>query len=122
MLEVVPHECTHVGQNHDHTVLFPWLYLENPSYRVQYETDAYATGLAVRCWLRGKPPSVAEVDAVVEGLVRGYHLRREDADQARASMLSHMASIRDGISTTKVARMAIAWLEANYPDLKGSVA
>lgn len=122
LLEVVPHECCHVRQNHAHTVLFPWLYLENPSYRVQYETDAYATGLAVRCWLTGRKPDEAEVDAVVAGLVKGYHLRAQDAAQARASMLSHMESIRDGIYNTEVARKAIAYLEANYPDLKGSLA
>lgn len=120
-MEVVAHEAQHVLQYLESKITFAWLYLKNPADRAQYEADAYATGIAVRCWLTGQEPSDTDLDFVLRSLVEGYHLRDEDITYARVPILSHFESIRSGIYMTRSARVAIAFLEANYPSVKGTV-
>ena len=120
-IEVVTHEAQHVLQFQESKVTFAWLYLTKATDRAQYESDAYAAGLAVRSWLTGVSPGDGELTWVVAALVRGYHLRAEDASYAETALKSHVASIRDGIYMTKAARTTIAFLEEKYPELKGTV-
>lgn len=120
-IEVVPHEGQHTIQFNEQKVAFPWLFLKHPADRAQFEADAYAASLSMRWWLTGHLPSVEEINGVIQSLVAGYHLRVEDISYARVAIMSHVESIRDGIHMTKAARLAIAFMDANYPHLKGTL-
>ena len=118
--EVVTHECQHVIQFADTGVAFAWFYITDNSARAQFEADAYASGLIVHSWLTGRVPT-EDLDWVVQNLVRSYHLRPEDAAYAKVALKSLFASWASGIIMTRSARTAVAFLEAKYPELKGTV-
>lgn len=120
VLEVVTHEAQHVVQFNDTHVEFAWFYLTDASARAQFEADAYASGIAVRCWLTGQPHTDS-IPWVLDSLVKSYHLKAEDRVYAEAALKSHMASLSSGLVMTRAARSAIGFLDKNYPDLKGSV-
>jgi len=100
-------------------VEFAWFYLADAAARSQFEADAYAAGIAVRGWLTGEPVSEL-IPAIIEIMVRGYHIRAEDAVYAEGALKSLTTSISAGVVTTRSARMAIAFLEEKYPALKGA--
>jgi hypothetical protein len=120
VLEVVTHEAQHVVQFDATNVEFAWFYLTDASARAQFEADAYASGIAVRCWLTGEKPE-GNISWVLESLVKGYHLRPEDKTYAEAALKSHVASLNSGIYMTRSARTAIEFLSQNFPDLKGAI-
>lgn len=118
--EVVTHECEHVFQYAETGLEFCWFYLKDSVARAQFEADAYAAGIAVHCWLTGQTPA-SNIAWVVQNLVNSYHLLPEDAAYAEMAIKSHMASLASGIIMSKSARSAIAFLQAKYPGLKGTV-
>ena len=120
LCEVMTHECEHVLQFAATHVEFAWFYLTDQAARAQFEADAYASGIAVRCWLTGEKPE-SNIPWVLESLVRAYHLRPEDKTYAESALKSHVASLNSGIYMTRSARTAIDFLSKNYPDLKGAV-
>ncbi len=120
LCEVMTHECEHVLQYASTNVEFAWFYLTDQAARAQFEADAYASGIAVRCWLTGEKPE-GNIPWVLDSLVKAYHLRPEDKTYAEAALKSHVASINSGICMTRSARTAIEFLTKNYPDLKGAV-
>jgi len=120
LIEVVTHEAQHVIQFNDTHVEFAWFYLTDASARAQFEADAYASGLSLRCWLTGETPNES-IPWVLDSLVKSYHLKAEDKVYAEAALKSHMASLSSGLVMTRAARSAIGFLDKNYPDLKGSV-
>ena len=120
LCEVITHEAQHVLQFQSTGLEFAWFYLTDSAARAQFEADAYASGIAVRCWLTGVVPQTL-VASVVASLVLGYHLRPEDTTYAEAAIKSHMASLASGLVMTKSARIALAYLNHTYPELKGSV-
>lgn len=120
LCEVVTHESEHVLQFDDTNVEFAWFYLTDSTARAQFEADAYASGIAVRCWLTGATPTES-IPWVLDSLVKGYHLKAEDKAYAETALKSHMASLSSGIVMTRSARTAIAFLDKNYPGLKGSL-
>jgi len=120
LCEVVTHECQHTIQFTDTNVIFAWFYLTDGPARAQFEADAYASGIAVRCWLTGgNPPD--DIPWVVQTLVAGYHLKPEDGVYAEAALKSHFASVASGIYMTRAGRTAIDFLESKYPELKGTI-
>lgn len=120
LCEVVTHEIEHVLQFEDTGVEFAWFYLTDATARAQFEADAYASGIAVRIWLTGAMPAES-IPWVLDSLVKSYHLKVEDKVYAEAALKSHMASLSSGLYMTRSARTAIAFLDKNYPGLKGSV-
>lgn len=120
LIEVITHEAQHVIQFNDTHIEFAWFYLTDPVARAQFEADAYASGIALRCWLTGEAPTDSS-PWVLDSLVRSYHLRESDKVYAEAALKSHMASLASGIVMTRAARSAIAFLDRSYPHLKGSV-
>jgi hypothetical protein len=120
VLEVVTHEAQHVVQFNDTDIEFAWFYLTDASARAQFEADAYASGIAVRCWLTGQPHTDS-IPWVLDSLVKSYHLKAEDRVYAEAALKSHMASLSAGVVTTRAAATALDFLNQKYPGLKGSV-
>jgi hypothetical protein len=120
VLEVVTHEAQHVVQFNATNVEFAWFYLTDPVARAQFEADAYASGIAVRGWLTGQPPTES-IPWVLDTLVKSYHLKAEDRVYAETALKSHMASLSAGVVTTRAAATALDFLNLKYPHLKGSV-
>ena len=120
VLEVVTHEAQHVVQFNATNIEFAWFYLTDPVARAQFEADAYASGIAVRCWLTGQPPTES-IPWVLDTLVKSYHLKAEDRVYAETALKSHMASLSAGVVTTSAAATALDFLNLKYPGLKGSV-
>ena len=119
-IEVLTHECQHITQFKESGIEFGWLYLAEAEARVRSEADAYAAGLAMTQWMTGSI-SQESATAVVDSLVRGYHLRQADADLAEDMIKSHVVSLKNGIVMARAAREAIKFLDANYPELRGTV-
>lgn len=120
LCEVVTHESEHVLQFVDTNVEFAWFYLTDSVARAQFEADAYASGIAVRCWLTGESPWV-NLSRLLDNLVQSYHLKSEDRVFAETSLKSHLESVESGIYLTRSARCAIEFLNSRYPELKGTV-
>lgn len=132
-LVVLPHEAGHVDQ-HRRGVDAGWwpnavghsvLYLcsvatdDAAEYLGHVEGDQYGTSESVSRWLGAKPRPIADV---VDSLRRHYALRPAGAVVAEATLRSHYATIDDGgVPNVRSARVALAWLEANAPDLRGAV-
>lgn len=122
LIEVVPHEGQHAYRFQESKVTFAWLYLTKAADRAQEETDAYATGMCVRSWLTGIPPSDSMLQWILNTLVASYHLKPEDRSYAGTALMSHIQSIKDGIYMTHSARATVAFLGEKYPSLKGNIA
>ena len=120
LMEVGTHECQHTLQFDDTKLEFVWFYLADNSARAQFEADAYASGMIVYSWLTGVDP-MSNIDWAVQNLNSSYHLRPTDGEYAKVAMKSLFAAWSSGVIMTRSARTAIAWLEANYPQLKGAV-
>jgi len=118
-IEVLTHECQHVAQFKESGIEFAWLYLSEAEARVKYEVDAYAAGVAINQWLTGKIPTDT-AEWIVSSLVSGYHLRQEDAELAEKLLKSHLVSLKNGVIMSKSGREALAFLDANYPKLRGT--
>lgn len=120
-MEVLTHECQHVAQFHKRGFDFSWLYLTEPEVRVKEEADAYAGGISVTAWLlEGFDPNWY-TDSVAESLVNSYHVAPQDADLAKQVLKSHFVSVKHGVRMSEAARVAVEWLQAHYPQLKGTL-
>ena len=133
-LLLLPHEVGHVIQ-HKRGVDAGWwpkavshsvLYLASVStddaaeYLGHVEGDQYACTEVVRAWLSGG--TRRPMGEIVDGLVRHYTLAGAGADVARATLVSHYATMDDGgIPNVTSARVALDWLNTHAPDLKGQV-
>jgi hypothetical protein len=120
LMEVDTHEGEHGLQWDDTSVEFAWYYLTDPVACAQFEADAYASGLAVRCWLTGQPPRES-IPWVLDTLVESYRLKPEAKPYAKTALESHFASVASGIYMTRSARTAVKFLETKYPQIKGTV-
>jgi hypothetical protein len=119
-IAILTHECQHVLQFKESGVEFAWLYLAEPEARARYEADAYAAGLALAKWMHGSLPA-DPISGIVAGLVRGYSLRQADAELAEDMLKSHFVSLKNDMIMSKSAREAIKFLDANYPELRGTL-
>ena len=61
------------------------------------------------------------ISGIVAGLVRGYSLRQADAELAEDMLKSHFVSLKNDMIMSKSAREAIKFLDANYPELRGTL-
>lgn len=120
-IEVFTHECQHVTQFEESGIEFSWLYLAEAEARVRYEADAYAAGTAVIQWMTGEAVSLDSMSNIVKSLVESYHLRQADAELAEDMFRSHLASLKNGIVMSVAAREAIAFLNANFPEVRGTL-
>lgn len=133
-LLLLPHEVGHVVQ-HKRGVDAGWwpnvvshsvLYLASVStddaaeYLGHVEADQYATTEAVRGWLNGG--TLRPMGSIVDSLVRHYSLAGAGADVARATLVSHYATLADGgVPNVTSARAALDWLNTHATDLRGQV-
>lgn len=133
-LLLLPHETGHVIQ-HVRGVDAGWwpkvtshsvLYLASVStddaaeYLGHVEADQYATTEAVRGWLNGG--TRRPLNDIVDSLVRHYALAGAGADVARATLLSHYATMEDGgVPNVTSARATLEWLNTHALDLRGQV-
>lgn len=132
-LVVLPHEVGHVDQHRrgvdagwwprkvSHSVLYLCSVATDDAaeYLGHVEADQYATSEAVSRWLGAALRPLAEI---VDELRRHYALRPAGAAVAEATLQTHYATMDDGgIPNVRAARVALAWLDAHAPDLKGRV-
>lgn len=118
-LETLTHEVQHVFQYQSQPGLTqPYLYLVDATDRVQYEADAYAAGLAVRWWLNG---GVGDGwgDEIANDLIRSYHLAQGDLGYITPVVQAHLDALEGGVVLTHVGKLAVGFLDKNYPQLKG---
>jgi hypothetical protein len=120
LMEVDTHEGEHGLQWDATNVEFAWFYLTDPVACAQFECDAYASGLAVRCWLTGQPP-LENIPWVVDNLVSSYRMKPESKPYAVTALKSHFASVASGVYMTTSAQTAVKFLESRYPQIKGTV-
>lgn len=128
-LVVLPHECQHVRQAHQKygsagplgaVANFSILYVSSGEERASIEADAYAVSETVQRWLTGKP---GDLNRTLESLRRNYAID-EDAGKLAAEILgSHWDTIDAlGCAPVWAAKRTIEILEAEFSDLKGTVA
>lgn len=133
-LLVLPHEVGHVVQHKrgvdagwwPKTVSHSVLYLcsvatdDAAEYLGHVEADQYACTEAVRSWLNGG--TRRPLNDIVDSLVRHYSLAGAGADVARATLISHYATMDDGgVPPVTSARVALDWLNSHAADIKGQV-
>lgn len=120
LIEVSTHEAEHGYQWDDTHVEFAWFYLTDPVACAQFETDAYASGIATRCWLTGQAPKES-IPWVLDNLVKSYRLKPESRPYAETALKSHFASVSSGVYMTRSGRLATEFLNSKYPWLKGAI-
>lgn len=110
---IITHEHQHVVQHRRYGIDYYWSYLDKDR-RVLWETEAFATASALWHWRKGW---VLEPADILQSLP-AYGMNDAQVANAHRALDLVLLSIKQGVVPYRAARDAIAWLEANVPDLK----
>jgi hypothetical protein len=108
------HEHQHIVQLDRDGVRFTIDYLFDQASRAAYEAEAYTCNQELHFWRTGElrsPRKLAEK-------LRYYGCRETDIAVAESQLIAASRAIRGGAVITEAGQVAIAWLEAHYPQLK----
>jgi hypothetical protein len=115
---VAAHECEHVaqfwggefrdgstvGKTLEGGLAFAWLYLVEPEARVRFEARAYRATMEAMHMLGHELP---DVEVFVDALARGYALGEEHVKFGQQLLESAIASVSDGVYTTRGGAVAL---------------
>ena len=117
-IRVCCHECQHVVQaKREGWVKFDSLYLASSSFRAGFEAEAFGTDMEMECWADPAfdPLAFAQSRPAV---LKSYGCSDADIEQAVAALTIRASMVKAGAVETDAAKTAIAWLEANVPELQ----
>lgn len=119
-IRVLCHECQHVVQaKREGWVKFDALYLASSSFRAGFEAEAFGTDMEIESWADPAFDTVAFAQSR-PNVLKSYGCGQDDIDQAVAAMLIRAPVAKAGAVETDAAKTAIAWFEANVPDLRNA--
>jgi len=120
-LRVCVHECQHVVQGErEGWATFGSRYLSSSSWRAGYEAEAFGCDLEMEYWRQGEAFDVVAFAQDRPEVLRSYGCDQADIDQAQAQLLIRAGVVQAGVVENKATQLAIAWLEANAPGLRGA--
>jgi hypothetical protein len=115
------HEHQHIEQGErDGWLEFGGKYLTSPSFRANYEAEAYGCDMELEYWRN--PPS--DFDALQYGLgriesLKNYGCSAEDIEQAKQTIVLRAEVLEKGGVENKASQIAISWLNDYAPELCG---
>lgn len=116
-ITVMAHECQHVIDNASRSfVAKGWDYLTSPARRTEHENRAHAAQLELEMWRRGE---VAQWwPGVKAAALKSYHVTEADILVAERYLRVLAPVVRRGGFVSVAGREAVAWLDANAPELR----
>lgn len=114
------HEHQHIEQGQrEGWITFGGRYLTSPSFRANYEAEAYGCDMELEYWHRG-----ANFDPKAYGAKRVENLELygcspEDMEQAQQTILIRAGVLMQSGLENKCSQLAIAWLNEHAPELCG---
>src|SRR5262249_6579697 len=111
---VLTHECQHIVQyNANGPLGFSWRYLTNTAARAAFEAEAYRCQLELQWWRTRTLLSPAEL----AGSLRSYGVTEADVQVAQKTLEMSAETLKRGGIVNQASKVAIAWLDANAPEL-----
>jgi hypothetical protein len=114
------HEHQHIEQGErDGWLTFGGRYLTSPSYRANYEAEAYGCDMELEYWRN--PPGF---DAATYGKnrvksLKNYGCSAEDIEQAQQTIAIRAQVLEQGGVENKMTQLALKWLNEHAPELCG---
>lgn len=114
---VCAHEHEHVVQlDRLGPITFDYRYLTDTPSRTRLEAEAYRSSLELNWWHTKTLPE----PAALAGLLRGYGVTDTDVAMAGAILAASAEAVKHGAIMNQASAVAIAWLNANAPELRAS--
>ncbi len=116
-ITTLTHECQHIKQRSLRGLDYEVSYLSSKAKRSHIEAEAYATNVELHFWRTGSiEPWVIDHLA---GHMASYGVSAVDVSVLRKHLEMIAVGARRGVVVSHAARTAIAWLDANAPELRG---
>ncbi len=113
---VCAHECQHIAQYNELGPLkFAWQYIGKTAGRTRLEAEAYRCQLELHCWRTGQLLSARELAKTL----KSYGVTEADIQVAETILKMSGESVSRGAVINPASRVAIDWLNANVPELRG---
>lgn len=119
-IRVCVHEHQHIEQGQrDGWLTFGGRYLTSPSFRANYEAEAYGCDMEMEYWRNGAgfDPHVYGANRVTT--LKNYGCKPEHIEQAQQTILIRADTLAQGGVENKCSQLAIAWLNEHAPELCG---
>lgn len=118
-LRICVHEHQHIEQGErDGWIIFGGRYLTSPSYRANYEAEAFGCDMEMEYWHRGPHGFSAHAFGYQRALsLENYGCRPEHVEQARQSLDIRAGIVMQGGVESKASQVAITWLNEHVPEL-----
>lgn len=114
------HEHQHIEQGQrEGWIKFGGEYLTSPSYRANYEAEAFGCDMEMEYWRQGTGFDAKAYGQRRVEVLKMYGCKPEHIEQAKQTIALRADVLVQGGLENKCSQLAVAWLNVNAPELCG---